>query len=166
MNYELRKLDLDDGRDVYNMLQELPKNENGFTNGCNGITFEEFKRWLIKCNNMENGIELEEWMVPQSSYWLFADGIPVGMGKLRHYLTDKLRKEGGHIGYSILPYYRSKGHGKMLLKMLIDCAKNMKIDRLLLTIHNHNIASIKIALANNGIIEKIDSKDHFIWIDC
>jgi predicted acetyltransferase len=166
VNCELRKLSTDDGRDLYDMLQKLPKNENGFTNGCNGITYEEFKKWLVKCNNTANGIGLVEWMVPQSNYWLFVDGIPVGMGKLRHYLTDKLRKEGGHFGYSILPDYRSKGYGKILLKMLIDCAKDMKIDRLLLMVHNHNIASIKVALANNGIIEKVDSKCHFIWIDC
>lgn len=55
------------------MLHELPKDENGFTNGCNGMTYEEFKKWLVKSNNMANGTGLEEWMVPQSDYWLFID---------------------------------------------------------------------------------------------
>lgn len=166
MNCELKKLSPDDGRDIYDMLQKIPKEENGFTNGNNGITYEEFKKWLIKSDNMSNGIGLEEWMVPQSIYWLYIDGEPVGMGKLRHYLTDKLRTEGGHIGYSIHPDFRNKGYGKILLKMLIDCAKDIDIDKLLLMIHNHNVASIKTALANNGIIEKTDIKCHFIWIEC
>ena len=43
VNCELRKLSTDDGRDLYDMLQKLPKDENGFTNGCNGITYENLK---------------------------------------------------------------------------------------------------------------------------
>lgn len=124
------------------------------------------KKWLIKSNNVANGIGLEEWMVPQNIYWLYIDGLPVGMGKLRHYLNDKLREEGGHGGYSILPSRRNKGYGKLLLRMLIDNAKDMKIERLLLTVQNHNTLSIKVALANNGRIEKVDTQRHFIWIDC
>lgn len=105
MNCELRRLSPDDGRDVYDMLQELPKDEN------------EFKMWLVKSNYISNGIGLEEWMVPQNTYWLYIDGRPVGMGKLRHYLTDKLMEEGGHCGYAIRPSQRSKGYGKILLKV-------------------------------------------------
>jgi predicted acetyltransferase len=165
MKYELRKLSPDDGRDVYEMLQELSKDENGFTNGCNGKTYDEFKNWLIKSNNVANGIGLEEWMVPQKIYWLYVDGMPVGMGKLRIYLTDKLKEEGGHCGYAIIPTQRNKGYGKVLLKMLIAYAKDIQIDRLLLTVQNHNTASIKVALANNGRIENVNTKRQYIWID-
>ena len=35
MSAELRKLSIHDGDDVYNMLQTLPANENGFMNGIN-----------------------------------------------------------------------------------------------------------------------------------
>lgn len=166
MNYKLRKLSPDDGRDIYAMLQELPKDENGFINGCNGKTYDEFKAWLIKSNNVANGIGLKEWMVPQNIYWLYINGVPVGIGKIRHYLTDKLREEGGHVGYAIIPSQRNKGYGKILLSMLIDCAREMKINRLLLTVQNHNIASIKVALSNGGRIEKVDAQRHFIWIEC
>ncbi len=46
VNCELRKLSPDDGRDVYDMLQELPREENGFINGCNGKTYDEFKKMV------------------------------------------------------------------------------------------------------------------------
>jgi hypothetical protein len=37
VNCELRKLSTDDGRDLYNMLKKLPKDEKGFAYiGCNG----------------------------------------------------------------------------------------------------------------------------------
>ena len=91
MDIELRQLSIDDDLDVYAMLQEIPKDENGFINGCNGKSFESYKEWLIKSDQVSKGIGLENWMVPQSIYWLFVDGVPTGMGKLRHYLTEEFR---------------------------------------------------------------------------
>jgi len=38
MSIELRHLSVNDGVDVFDMLQKIPKNENGFMNVCNGIT--------------------------------------------------------------------------------------------------------------------------------
>lgn len=166
MNFELKKLTINDGMDIYVMLQEIPKDDNGFINSVNGKTFEEYKKWLICCDNSSKAIGLEDWQVPTSIYWLYADGQPVGFGKLRHFLTDKLRIEGGHTGYAVRQSERNKGHGTILLKMVVEEAKKMDIDKLLLTIRNSNIASIKVALNNNGIIEKTNEERHYIWVNC
>ena len=128
------------------------------------MTYEEYTKWLAKSDNIANNIGLEDWMVPQSIYWLYIGGIPVGMGKLRHYLNDKLRENGGHVGYSIRPIYRKKGYGTLLLTLLIEKAKNLNIDKLLFTVRNENVASIKVVMANNGIIEKISDELHYIWV--
>ena len=45
--FELKRLSPDDGRDVYEMLQEIPGEENGLINKANGLSYEEFTRWLI-----------------------------------------------------------------------------------------------------------------------
>ena len=164
MTAELRKLSIDDGMDIYDMLQEIPKDENGFINGCHGCSYEEYKQWLIRSNNMANGIGLEDWMVPQNTYWLYVDGKPVGMGKLRHRLTEKLKEDGGHIGYAISPTNRGHGYGKLLLKLLVEEAKKMGIGRILVTIQNDNKASLQVALANGGEIEKVNDIRHYIWI--
>ena len=105
-------------------------------------------------------------MVPQTIYWLYADGQPVGFGKLRHRLTDKLRLEGGHTGYSIRPSHRGKGYGKALLGYLVEEAKALGIDRLLLTIHNDNEASRKKAIACGGVEEDRNAELRYIWVDC
>ncbi|MCL2406874.1 MAG: GNAT family N-acetyltransferase [Defluviitaleaceae bacterium] len=165
MDIELKQLLPSDDVDIYEMLQELPKDENGFINGCNGKSYDEYKNWLIKSDNIANGIGLEDWMVPQNIYWLYVDGKPVGMGKLRHYLTDKLKEEGGHGGYAVRPSCRQKGYGSLLLKLMIEKARNIGTDKLLITVQNDNAASIKVALANNGIITKTDDIRHYIWID-
>ena len=162
---ELRKLSPNDGAEIYNLLQEIPKNENGFMNNCNGCSYEEYSEWLIQSENMANGIGLEDWLVSQNVYWLYVDGNPVGMGKLRHRLNEKLREDGGHIGYAIAPAYRNRGYGKILLKLLIDETKKMGISRILITVQNDNIASIQVALNNGGIIEKSNDVRTYIWID-
>lgn len=167
MNYELRKLTVSDGMDIYKMLQELPEDENGFINLINGKTFEEYKQWLAINDASSKAVGLEEgWKVPTSTYWLYADGHPVGIGKLRHFLTDKLREEGGQAGIAIRPVERNKGYGTILLKLIADEAKKMNIDKILVTIRNNNYGSLKVALKNNGKIEKVNEVRHYIWIDC
>jgi len=160
---ELKKLSPEDGIEVYNMLQEIPKDENGYMNGVNGCNYEEFKLWLQRNNDIANGVGLEDWMVSQTTYWLYIDGMPVGTGKLRHRLTEKLMEDGGHIGYAISPSYRNRGYGKILLKLLINEAMKIGIDRILITVQNHNTASIQVAIANGGIIEKANETRHYIW---
>ncbi|MGZ9583721.1 GNAT family N-acetyltransferase [Paenibacillus marinisediminis] len=166
MNYELRKLSISDDMDIYEMLQEIPRDENGFINSTNGRTFEEYKQWLTRSEAISKAEGLEDWMVPSNTYWLYANGYPVGFGKLRHYLTEKLREEGGHVGYTIRPSERKKGYGSMLLKLMLEEAKSMNIDKVLLTVQNNNTNSIKVALNNNGIIERSNEDRHYIWIEC
>lgn len=166
MNVELKQLSVNDAADVYEFLQKLPYDENGFINQCKGVPYDSFHEWLIKADDASQGIGLEDWMVPQTIFWLYADGVPVGIGKLRHRLTERLREEGGHIGYAIGPKYRGKGYGKMLLKLMLEKAGEKGIDKVLLTIKNHNISSLKVAMANGGVVEHTNEIRKHIWIDC
>ena len=163
---ELRKLSADDGRDIYELLQEIPKEENGFGNNANGMTYEQFREWLVKKEeeSRREGIA-DGWKVGTTTYWLYVDGTPVGFGKLRHELTDGLRKAGGHIGYGIAPQYRGKGYGKELLRLLMAEANIRGIDRVLITVHADNIASRKVALANGGVITEQTEERLWIWLD-
>ena len=164
MNYELRKLSINDGNDVYEMLQEMPKDENGFVNPVNSLSFDEYKLWLKRSIEMSNAVELESWMVPQTTFWLFVEGVPVGHGEIRHYLTDKLKEDGGHVGYAIRPNQRGKGYGKLLLSLLLAEANKIGIESALVTVRNENKPSIQVALFHGGAIEKVDEVRHYIWL--
>jgi len=166
MDVELKKLSPDDGMDIYNLLQEIPKDENGFMNGGNGLSYDDYKQWLIKNDNMANGIGLEDWMVPQNMYWLYVNGNPVGMGKLRTRLTEKLKIDGGHCGYGIAASHRNRGYGTLLVKMLAKEAAALGLDKILLTVQNDNAASIKVAVGSGGVVEKMTNNKHYIWIEC
>lgn len=65
MRVELRRLSPDDGRDVYGTLQKIPRDENGFVNPVNGMSFEQFREWLIKSDESSRHEGLEDgWKVP------------------------------------------------------------------------------------------------------
>ena len=163
---ELRKLSVGDGKDVYQMLQDIPLEENGLQNNVNGLTYEAYQDWLVK-KQQESELDgiVDGWKVPATTYWLYADGVPVGFGQLRHFLTDALRKAGGHIGYGIAPQYRGKGYGKELLKLLLRKADEMGIDKVLVTIHLDNRASLAVALANGGAIAEQTDERFLVWIN-
>ncbi|MCL2473902.1 MAG: GNAT family N-acetyltransferase [Alphaproteobacteria bacterium] len=166
MLFSIKKLSVDDGIDVFNMLQQIPNGENGFMNDVEGLSFDEYKNWLTENDMCSRQVGIKDgWKVPQTIFWLMVDGNPIGMGKLRHFLTDRLLEEGGTIGYAIIPSERSKGYGKVFVRELLKEAQKLSIGKVLFTISNHNIASVKIALANGGVLEKTTDAKHYIWAE-
>ena len=163
---ELRKLSADDGRDIYDMLQIMPKDENGLINKANGLTYDEYKEWLIKKQQESEQTGLVDgWKVPSTTYWLYVDGVPAGFGNVRNFLTDALKKAGGNIGYGIIPEYRGKGYGKLLLRMLLKKAREAGVEKALLTIRSDNLPSQAVALANGGVITEKTDERMWVWID-
>lgn len=163
---ELKKLSPEDGADVYELLQQIPREENGLHNNANGMSFDEYKAWLKKqyALSQQEGL-IDGWKVPTTTFWLYADGVPVGFGKLRHTLTEALRREGGHIGYGIAPQYRGKGYGKALLRLLLEKARELEIKKALVTVRADNAASQAVALANGGVVTEKTRERVWIWID-
>ena len=164
MNIELKKLSLSDGKEIYEMLKEIGPGENGFINSGYEINYREFDDYLLKNDNYSKGIGLEPQYVPQTTYWLYADGVPVGVSKLRDHLTDALRKVGGHIGYCIRPSQRGKGFGNIILKKIIEEAKKKNITEVLITCHNGNIPSRRVIEANGGVLQDIVESRCRYWI--
>ena len=163
---ELRRLSPNDGNDIYELLQLIPKNENGLINKANGLSFEEYKQWLInkQIESEQKGL-VDGWKVPSTTYWLYIDNVPVGFGNVREFLTDALRIAGGNIGYGIAKPYRGKGYGKELLKLLLGKAKEKGIDKVLITIHKDNEASRAVAESNGAILEAEKEDRVYYWIE-
>lgn len=150
--FTIRPLSVTDGKDIYDFLQRLGPEEYGFINKVNGMTYEEYRAWLVRQADIAQGIGLEDWMVPQSTYWLLEDGVPVGIGRLRHRLTDALREAGGVIGYGIDPPHRGRGCGKALLRLLLEEARRIGMTELLLTVRLENTASRRVAESCGGVL--------------
>ena len=165
----LRPIRANENKDVYEMFQEIPAEENGFYNTAHGLTEEEFKNFCKKRVESSQGINLKEGFVPDTYYLLMADNYPVGIAKLRHYLNEALSKRGGHIGYCIRPSSRGQKFGNIILQKVLEQAKLKNIDRVLLTIREDNIPSRKACEHNGGKLEKIQYIENnnvcFYWID-
>lgn len=159
----LKRLTLDDDIKIYEMLQEIAYDDNGFHNKVNGMTYKEFGEWLKKEYAADNG-ELEDWMVPQTSYWLYDDEKIVGYGRLRHYLNDNLEKTSGHIGYAIRKSERGKGYGNIILTLLLEECKKLNIEKVQIGANVENTASNKIIINHNGRLIRCENNKNFYSI--
>ena len=78
----------------------------------------------------------------------------VGVIDLRHHINHPiLGTWGGHCGYSVRPSERGKGYAKEMLRLNMQNAKELGIEKLLVTCDVNNKASEKTILANGGVCE-------------
>jgi predicted acetyltransferase len=164
MEIELRPLSLGDGADIYAMLCEIGPGENGLGNSAYGVAFADFPDYLKQQDDMSKGLIDLSIFVPQTVYWLIVDRKPVGMVKLRHYLNDKLRVSGGHIGYCIRPSERGKGYGAIMLAETLKQARKLGIDEVMLTCSPDNTASIRTIERSAGMLESSTADTCTFWI--
>ncbi|GIO36805.1 GNAT family acetyltransferase [Paenibacillus antibioticophila] len=160
----LKKLALEEPEGIYQMILEIGAGENGFVNSLRSSDFEEFKQKLKKNDDISNGINLKEGLVPQTIYWFYDHDRPVGYGKLRHKLNEKLLEHGGHIGYVIRPTARNRGYGKQALTELVKQAHLMGIKEILLTCDEANTASKRIIEFNGGVMSELKEGSCKYWI--
>lgn len=126
---------------------------------------------MQKAKNHVKGIGLPEGWVPASTYWLVCQERIIGTCDLRHRLTEKLRKFGGHIGYSVRPSERGKGYGTQMLALVLEKARALGIKQVLVTCGDNNIASVRVIEKNGGkLADKITLEDREVltrryWID-
>lgn len=130
----------------------------------------DFQKFIFLMDEFKKGTNLPPTFVPQSTFWLIGNTDRIlGIINIRHDLTDRLRLEGGHIGYGIRPSERRKGFATLMLSLALKEAQKLGITRTLLTCDKSNTGSIRTILNNHGKLEKeIEVKGtkklHF-WID-
>lgn len=145
------------------MLQEIESAENGFHNRAYGMTFDEYKKWLKKEYAVDHG-ELESWMVPQTSFWMYDDEEPIGYRRIRHFLNERLAETGGHIGYAVRKSKRGQGYGNTILKLLIEECAALKITKIQISASKENILSNKVILRNGGVFFRESNGKNFYYI--
>ncbi len=154
---------LEDYRDGFLRNKEVLHGGGGIEN------FKKIDDW-IKYNIGNRNIEtVSEGFEPSSTYLLMKDDEMVGIIDIRHSLNDFLFREGGHIGYSIGKDFRLRGYGKEMLKLGLEKAKELGIDRVLVTCNQSNVGSKKVIISCGGSLENTVGEDGNIteryWID-
>ena len=110
----------------------------------------DFDGYISKLANRHSGRDLPDGATPCSTYWLMADGELVGTARLRHRLTEKLKTSYGHLGYDIKPSARGKGLATKLLAMMLIKARELGLEKVMLTCLSVNEASIRVIEKNGG----------------
>ena len=144
----------DDKESALLMLEEIKVADAGLPWQYSGLAnLEEtasYEDWVKEKENEKNGIDLRDGYVPCTTLFLkrMSDNKVCGSISIRHVFNF-----GGHIGYSVTPSERGKGYGKLQLKMALEIAKDLGIEKCLITADKTNTLSNKTIISEGGVLE-------------
>ena len=155
-------------------IEEFYQN-NSSIHGVGGLTkyLENYEGWLIRLEEYRKPQPTKE-RVPNETFFLVreSDDKIIGMIDIRLELNEKLRRSGGHIGYSIRPTERRKGYNKINLYLaLLECQKH-GLKEVMLSCNKDNLGSARTIQTFDAKLEREffdDEVYHCIeqvyWID-
>jgi predicted acetyltransferase len=121
-----------------------------------GFGYDGTTRWAPYVDALERqrlGLDLSPDRVPATFLVADVDGEMVGRASIRHELNDFLAREGGHIGYCVLPEHRGRGYATEILRQSLDVARSEGVDRALLFCDDDNVASAAVIERCGGTLD-------------
>ena len=95
----------------------------------------------------------EMWGVPMTELWYVSGPVYIGGVAIRHRLTPELRRDGGHIGYNVVPAHRRRGHATAMLADALARCQVLGLTHALVTCDADNTGSRRVIEANGGALE-------------
>ena len=115
---------------------------------------ESYDEWLKSVtDNISPDTVNPSWVVTDTYFAFDENDSIVGIIDLRHELNDFL-KDFGNCGYSVRPSERRKGYATQMLKLILERARQIGMDRLQLSVEPTNEASVKTITTNGGKYER------------
>ncbi|TAP44857.1 GNAT family N-acetyltransferase [Arthrobacter sp. S39] len=102
--------------------------------------------------------------VPCTYLWIVEGDTFLGSLAIRHELNDALLNQGGHIGYSVRPSARRRGHAAKALADALPIARELGISRVLLTCDENNAGSRGTIEKNGGVYEDTRNGKRRYWV--
>lgn len=127
-----------------------------------------FAAWVARLADESDPAKAGEAGRVRCTYrWIVEGDRVLGGIALRHQLNDYVRR-AGHIGYGIRPSARRRGLATWALGRMLDEARALGMDRVLLVCAANNIASARTIERHGGILEGIRDTElgaaRYYWI--
>ncbi|MEH0826007.1 MULTISPECIES: GNAT family N-acetyltransferase [unclassified Micromonospora] len=115
-----------------------------------------FAAWVARLTDEADPAKpLDAGRVRCTYRWIVEDGRVLGGIALRHELNDFLLRVAGHVGYGIRPSARRRGLATWALGRMLDEARMLGLDRVLVICEAGNVASAKTIEHHGGVLEDI-----------
>jgi len=109
--------------------------------------------WLADVERNLGGADLPPDRVRSAFLAAVVDGALVGRVSVRFALNDRLARQGGHIGYGVVPAFRRKGYATEILHRAIEVAHAESVAPLLIVCDESNVGSATVIERCGGIFE-------------
>lgn len=126
-------------------------------------TFRRFVGALV--NNALPETPRKPGYVPCTYLWIVDGDTFLGSLAIRHELNSFLLNEGGHIGYSVRPSARRRGHAAKALADALPVAKELGISRVLISCDEDNAGSRATIERNGGVYEDTRNGKRRYWVE-
>lgn len=162
---------IEDKQNVWEFRQEFIDNKEHIFGDGSLERRESYEEWLKVLEKYKRKNTLPEGKVITSQFLTYRreDERLVGVVQVRHELNANLLKFAGHIGDSVRKSERNKGYGTEQIKLALNFAKSIGINRVLITCKVDNIQSERTIIKCGGVMENIVVKDgeeyKRFWID-
>ena len=115
---------------------------------------DSYDEWLKSVtDNTSSDTVNPSWVVTDTFFAFDENNRIVGIIDFRHELNDYL-KDFGNCGYSVRPSERRKGYATEMLKLVLEHARQIGMDKFQLSVERSNEASVKTITKNGGKYER------------
>ena len=137
---------------LFEMLDEwYASNEEIIPYSIRKTDYHDFEAYCVNLDVKEE----KNGLVPDSTFFCLDEerNIFVGAINIRHFLSEKLLFNGGHIGDGVRPSERRKGIATQMIHLALFECKRLGIKDVLMVCDKNNIGSAKSIIKNGGVLE-------------